>query len=102
MSGRLAQYKPPEELANAQLTGQFVIPSDDVWPAALTDLGTHCPLGLWVHGHEQLPRLTARAVAVTGNRAATAQALACTQAFATAFTEAGHTVTAKRVHLPHR
>ncbi|MEU5894483.1 DNA-processing protein DprA [Streptomyces sp. NPDC047461] len=94
VSGRLAQYKPPEELANAQLTCQFVIPSDDVWPAALTDLGTHCPLELWVRGPEQLPRLTARAVAVTGNRAATAQALACTQAFATAFAEAGHTVTA--------
>ncbi|MEU9919479.1 DNA-processing protein DprA [Streptomyces sp. NPDC051001] len=94
VSGRLAQYKPTEELANAQLTCQFVIPSDDVWPAALTDLGPHCPLGLWVRGHEQLPRLTARAVAVTGNRAATAQALACTRAFATAFAEAGHTVTA--------
>ncbi|WP_181383981.1 DNA-processing protein DprA [Streptomyces sp. NWU339] len=93
-SGRLAQYKPREELANAQLTCQFVIPSDDVWPAALADLGANCPLGLWVRGHEQLPELTAHAVAVTGNRAATAQALTRTQAFAAAVAEAGHTVTA--------
>ncbi|SNX88726.1 DNA protecting protein DprA [Streptomyces sp. TLI_55] len=93
-SGRLAAYKPREELANAQLTCQFVIPSDAVWPAALADLGPDCPLGLWVRGHDQLPALTARAVAVTGNRAATAEALTRTQAFATAVAEAGHTVTA--------
>ncbi|MEU6512403.1 DNA-processing protein DprA [Streptomyces sp. NPDC046942] len=49
---------------------------------------------LWVRGHEQLPRLTARAVAVTGNRNATAQALRPTQAFAAPVAEAGHTVTA--------
>jgi hypothetical protein len=36
-SGRLTQYKPREELANAQLTCQFVIPSDGVWPAALAE-----------------------------------------------------------------
>ncbi|OIJ99018.1 hypothetical protein BIV25_10960 [Streptomyces sp. MUSC 14] len=93
-TGRLAQYKPREELANSQLTYRFVIPSDDEWPASLADLGPHCPLGLWVRGHEQLPRLTARAVAVTGNRNATAQALRRTKAFATAVAEAGHTVTA--------
>ncbi|MFJ9544124.1 hypothetical protein ACIRPX_43945 [Streptomyces sp. NPDC101225] len=85
-SGRLAQYKPREELANAQLTCQFVIPSDDAWPAALADLDPNRPLGLWVRGHEQLPRLTARAV--TGNRAATAEALIRTKAFATAVAEA--------------
>ncbi|MET8808637.1 DNA-processing protein DprA [Streptomyces sp. NPDC004546] len=66
-------YWPREELANAQLTDR--------------------PLGLWVRGHEQLPQLTTRAVAVTGNRAATAEALTRTQAFATAVAEAGHTVT---------
>ncbi|WP_030184398.1 DNA-processing protein DprA [Streptomyces sp. NRRL S-813] len=72
---------------------RFVIPSDDVRPAALADLGADCPLGLWVRGHEQLPQLTARAMAVTGNRAA-AEALTRAKAFATAVAEAGHTVTA--------
>ena len=93
-SGRLAQYRPREELANAQLTCRFVIPSDDAWPASLSDLGTGCPLGLWVRGHEQLDTLTDQAVTVTGNRAATAQALTRAQDFATAVAEAGHTVTA--------
>ncbi|WP_026179440.1 DNA-processing protein DprA [Streptomyces hokutonensis] len=93
-SGRLTQYRPREELANAQLTYRFVIPSDDTWPAALADLGPGCPLGLWVRGHQQLDTLTARAVAVTGNRAATSQALTRAQDFATVLAEAGHTVTA--------
>jgi DNA processing protein len=93
-SGRLAHYKPIDELANAQLTCQFVIPPDTAWPAALTDLGPACPLGLWARGGDRLPQLTASAVAITGNRSATAHALNRTRAFATAIAEAGHTVTA--------
>ncbi|MFE9976230.1 DNA-processing protein DprA [Streptomyces hirsutus] len=85
-SGRLVQYKPTDELANAQLSCQFIIPSDAIWPAALADLGPDCPRG------DQLPQLTANAVAVTGNRNATEQAITRAQTFATA--EAGHTVTA--------
>ncbi|MFE4821597.1 DNA-processing protein DprA [Streptomyces sp. NPDC056704] len=92
-SGRLAQYKPTEELDNAQLSCQFVIPSDVAWPAALADLGPDCPLGLWARVSDQLPQLTASAVAVTGNRNATEQAITRAQAFATV-AEAGHTVTA--------
>ncbi|MGA5150128.1 DNA-processing protein DprA [Streptomyces griseoincarnatus] len=93
-SGRLAQYKPREELDNATLTCPVVIPSDEVWPTALADLGPHCPLGLWVRGGDQMPQLTARSVAVTGNRNATEQAITRTHAFAAAIAEAGHTVTA--------
>ncbi|MGY1583931.1 hypothetical protein [Streptomyces sp. MN13] len=65
-SGRLARYEPVGELGDAQLTCQFIIPSDEVWPAALADLGPDCPLGLWARGGDRLPQLTARAVAVTG------------------------------------
>ncbi|BBC28723.1 uncharacterized protein SGFS_000140 [Streptomyces graminofaciens] len=93
-SGRLAQYKPTDELANAQLSCQFIIPSDESWPTALADLGPDCPLGLWARGGDQLPHLTANAVTVTGNRNATEQAITRAQAFATAVAEAGHTVTA--------
>jgi DNA processing protein len=92
--GRLAQYKPLDELANAQLTCPFIMPSDKTWPAALADLGPACPLGLWARGHNQLPQLTVSAVAVTGNRNATAQALTRARAFATTLAEAGHTVIA--------
>jgi DNA processing protein len=47
-----------------------------------------------VRGGNQLPKLTARSVAVTGNRNATEQAITRTHAFATAVAEAGHTLTA--------
>ncbi|MBT2393572.1 DNA-processing protein DprA [Streptomyces sp. ISL-1] len=93
-TGRLAQYKPTDEVTNAQLSCQFIIPSDEVWPAALADLGPDCPLGLWARGGDKLPQLTASAVAVTGNRKATEQAITRAQVFATAIAEAGHTVTA--------
>ncbi|MFJ8364497.1 DNA-processing protein DprA [Streptomyces sp. NPDC093984] len=93
-SGRLAQYKPREELDKATLTCRFVIPSDEVWPTALADLGPHCPLGLWVRGGDQLPQLTARSIAVTGNRNATEQAIIRAHAFAAAVAGAGYTVTA--------
>ncbi|MDX3321107.1 DNA-processing protein DprA [Streptomyces sp. ME03-5684b] len=93
-SGRLAHYRPHEELAQAELTCPFVIPSDQEWPTALADLGPSCPLGLWVRGRERLPRLTGSAVAVTGNRVPTEQAVARAHDFATALAEADHTVTA--------
>ncbi|MFE8018251.1 hypothetical protein ACFU3O_36660 [Streptomyces antibioticus] len=72
-SRRLATYRPREELAQAELTCQFVIPSDEDWPAPLADLGPACPLGLWVRGRGQLARLTESTVAVTGNRIPTGQ-----------------------------
>ncbi|MFD7409751.1 hypothetical protein ACFV7R_45830 [Streptomyces sp. NPDC059866] len=90
-SGRPAHDNPRDELANAQLTAQFVIPSDKVCPATLAGLTPSCPLGLWMRGHNRLPQLTASAVAVTGNRAASEQAITRVHAFATAAVEAGHT-----------
>ncbi|MCQ8836118.1 DNA-protecting protein DprA [Streptomyces malaysiensis] len=93
-SGRLASYRPREELAQAELTCPFVIPSDEEWPTALVDLGPACPLGLWVRGHERLARLTDSAVAVTGNRVPTERAVTRAHDFATALAEADHTVTA--------
>ncbi len=93
-SGRLAHYRPHEEPAQAELTCQFVIPSDGEWPTALADLGPACPLSLWVRGRERLPQLTDSTVAVTGNRAPTEQAVTRAHIFATALAENDHTVTA--------
>ncbi|WP_328499613.1 DNA-protecting protein DprA [Streptomyces sp. NBC_00457] len=93
-NGLLASYRPREELAQAELTCPFVIPSDEEWPTALADLGPACPLGLWVRGRERLPRPTGNAVVVTGNRVPTEQAVTRAHDFATALAEAGHTVTA--------
>ncbi|WP_432034397.1 DNA-processing protein DprA [Streptomyces antibioticus] len=93
-SGLLSSYRPREELAQAELTCPFIIPSDDEWPTALADLGPACPLGLWVRGRERLARLTASAVAVTGNRVPTEQAVTRAHDFAAALAEAGHTIAA--------
>ncbi|AZP14721.1 hypothetical protein EJC51_47425 [Streptomyces aquilus] len=93
-SGLLSSYRPREELAQAELTCRFIIPSDEEWPTALADLGPACPPGLWVRGREHLPRLTGSAVAVTGNRVPTEQAVTRAHDFATALAEADHTVTA--------
>ncbi|MDG9709760.1 DNA-processing protein DprA [Streptomyces sp. DH10] len=93
-SGLLASYRPREELAQAELTCPFIIPSDEEWPTALADLGPACPLGLWVRGRERLARLTDSAVVVTGNRVPTERAVTRAGDFATALAEAGHTVTA--------
>lgn len=93
-SGLLASYRPSEELAQGELTCPFVIPSDEDWPTALTDLGPACPLGLWVRGREHLARLTDSAVAVIGNRVPTEQAVTRAHDFAAALAEAGHTITA--------
>ncbi|MFJ9752442.1 DNA-processing protein DprA [Streptomyces chartreusis] len=97
-SGRLARYRPLGELAEAELTCPFIIPSDEEWPTALADLGPACPLGLWVRGRARLPHLTASAVAVTGNRVPSEQALTRARGFATALAEADHTVTATLAH----
>ncbi|MGW4951480.1 DNA-processing protein DprA [Streptomyces parvulus] len=97
-SGRLSAYRPREELAQAERTCSFIIPSDDEWPTALAGLGPACPLGLWVRGREQLPRLTSSAVAVTGNRVPSERAAARARDFAAALAAAGHTVTATLAH----
>ncbi|WP_435218777.1 DNA-processing protein DprA [Streptomyces sp. bgisy034] len=99
-SGRLALYRPHGELAQAELTCPFIIPSDEEWPTALADLGPAGPLGLWVRGRARLPQLADSAVAVTGNRVPTEQSLTRTHAFATALAEADHTVTATLAVLP--
>ncbi|MFF8848128.1 DNA-processing protein DprA [Streptomyces sp. NPDC015127] len=60
------------------------------WPAS-------APTALWASGSGETtgcPSLTASAVAVTGSRNPTEQAIAHTHAFAAAVAEAGHTVTA--------
>ncbi|WP_393101720.1 DNA-processing protein DprA [Streptomyces sp. LN325] len=93
-TGRLGQYRTEHELSSTQLSCRFVIPSDPQWPGALADLGPACPLGLWVRGYEQLPKLIASTVVVTGNRMASTEVTDRAKAFATTVAEAGHTVAA--------
>lgn len=51
---------------------RFLIPSDQVWPTSLQDLGDRAPYGLWVNGNTDLLRSDSSArVTITGARAAT-------------------------------
>lgn len=56
----------------ARCKARLVIPSDDVWPSSLNDLGLHAPLALWVRGGVHSLQALTRSVALVGARAATA------------------------------
>lgn len=60
-----------------RLDGRLVIPSDDEWPIALSDLGPAAPLGLWIRGNVQLSAALRRAVAIVGARAASNYGTKC-------------------------
>lgn len=60
-----------------RLGGRLVIPSDDEWPTALTDLGPAAPLGLWVRGAARLNTALRSAVAIVGARASSSYGTKC-------------------------
>lgn len=60
-----------------RLDGRLVIPSDDEWPTALSDLGSAAPLGLWIRGEAKLNAALQRAVAIVGARAASNYGTKC-------------------------
>lgn len=60
-----------------RLGGRLVIPSDDEWPTALTDLGPAAPLGLWVRGVARLNTALRSAVAIVGARASSNYGTKC-------------------------
>ncbi|MCW2901005.1 MAG: protecting protein DprA [Streptosporangiaceae bacterium] len=92
-TGRLAEYRPEPELSTAQLTARFVIPGDAAWPTALDALGNARPLGVWVRGSGDLAALSARAIAVTGRRAASEGGTRAAGQLARDLASAGRTVT---------
>jgi DNA processing protein len=47
------------------------VPSDQSWPAGLSDLGPHAPLALWTRGTEEALDSLGRSIALVGARAAT-------------------------------
>lgn len=49
----------------------LLMPGDDLWPAALDDLGPHGPVCLWVRGDQSVLADAANSVAMVGARAAT-------------------------------
>lgn len=74
---------------------RFLIPSDQVWPASLQDLGDRAPYGLWVNGNTDLLRSDSSArVTITGARAATGYGTFIAEEISSDLAAAGRTVVA--------
>ena len=91
------QVRPPEGLSTSELTlayerwlpryspelavelirkaargdMQVLLPTDELWPKSLAQLGPHAPLALWFRGHAQNFLALKRAVAIVGSRTCT-------------------------------
>lgn len=90
---RLDGLDPRRELhVLDRLGGTFLVPGDPRWPAAVDDLGTAAPFGLWVRGAPDLAAAARRSVAVVGARACTDYGRHVTGELATGLVGHGFTV----------
>ena len=84
---------PARDLNTMQrLGGRLLIPSDQLWPAQLSDLGLQEPLCLWWRGMEQELPPPAKAVALVGSRDSTSYGSSVTADLAYALAQRGFTI----------
>lgn len=90
---RIPDLAPERDLATmARLGGRLIVPSDDLWPAQLNDLGIHEPICLWWRGLEQeLPGVD-KCVALVGSRDSTSYGASVTGDLAYSLAQRGFTV----------
>ena len=90
---RIPDLAPERDLATmARLGGRVIIPSDELWPAQLADLGIQEPLCLWWRGVEQPLPSAARCVALVGSRDSTSYGASVTGDLAYSLSQRGFTV----------
>ncbi|AUZ35100.1 DNA-protecting protein DprA [Arthrobacter sp. PGP41] len=90
---RIPDLAPERDLATmARLGGRLIIPSDDLWPAQLADLGIQEPICLWWRGQEQNLPGAATAVALVGSRDSTSYGASVTGDIAYSLAQRGFTV----------
>jgi DNA processing protein len=90
---RIPDLAPERDLATmARLGGRLIVPSDDLWPAQLGDLGIQEPLCLWWRGLEQQLPGAARCVALVGSRDSTSYGASVTGDLAYSLSQRGFTV----------
>lgn len=90
---RLPDVAPERDLATmARLGGRLVIPSDELWPAQLADLGIQEPICLWWRGHEQPLPAADKAIALVGSRDSTSYGASVTGDLAYSLAQRGFTV----------
>ncbi|MFJ6078437.1 DNA-processing protein DprA [Pseudarthrobacter sp. NPDC092419] len=90
---RVPDLAPERDVATmARLGGRLLIPSDDLWPAQLADLGIQQPICLWWRGHEQQLPHVQRSIALVGSRDSTGYGAAVTGEIAYSLAQRGFTV----------
>lgn len=90
---RIPDLAPERDLATmARLGGRLMIPSDDLWPAQLGDLGMQEPICLWWRGLEQELPGAAKSVALVGSRDSTSYGASVTGDLAYSLAQRGFTV----------
>lgn len=90
---RIPDLAPERDLATMQrLGGRAIIPTDDLWPGQLEDLGIHQPLCLWWRGVEQVPPPAAMSVALVGSRDSTSYGASVTGDLAYSLAQRGFTI----------
>ena len=75
---------------SAEARYRVLVPSDDLWPERLTDLGDSAPMALWVRGDHT--RLVSPAFAIVGARAATGYGEHVTAELVDGLGRAGYTI----------
>jgi DNA processing protein len=90
---RVPDLAPERDLATmARLGGRLIVPSDDLWPAQLADLGIQEPICLWWRGLEQQLPAAAQCVALVGSRDSTSYGASVTGDLAYSLAQRGFTV----------
>lgn len=90
---RIPDLAPERDLATmARLGGRLIIPSDELWPGQLADLGIQEPLCLWWRGQEQPLPAVDTSVALVGSRDSTSYGASVTGDLAYSLVQRGFTV----------
>ena len=90
---RIPDLAPERDLATmARLGGRLIIPSDELWPGQLADLGIQEPLCLWWRGQEQPLPAVDTSIALVGSRDSTSYGASVTGDFAYSLAQRGFTV----------
>lgn len=90
---RVPDLAPARDLATMQrLGGRMIIPSDELWPRQLADLGLQEPICLWWRGVEQPLPTAAKSIALVGSRDSTSYGASVTGDLAYSLAQRGFTI----------
>jgi DNA processing protein len=92
-ASRVPDLAPARDLATIQrLGGRMIIPSDELWPRQLADLGLQEPICLWWRGAERPLPPAAKSIALVGSRDSTSYGSSVTGDLAYSLAQRGFTI----------